>query len=188
MATTPVKENPDTEFLQHYLKNNITAQPNGTYSLQFPWKTNHPYLQSNYTVSAKHTKFMANHLANTPQLLQLYNRIIEDQESRGFIERVSRDKSTSFHYILHHPVRKESLTTSICIVYDCSCKQSPDFNDCLNPGPPFLNDLCAIFLRFRQHNIAFSSDIEKAFLHIHLTGILLAFSGFPTQPIPIVHL
>jgi len=41
-------------------------------------------------------------------------------------------------------------------------------NDCLDPGPPFLTDLCAILLRFRQHEYAFSSDIEKAFLHIHL--------------------
>ena len=31
--------------------------------------------------------------------------------------------STSVHY---HPVRKESLTALIRIVYDCSCKQSPD--------------------------------------------------------------
>jgi len=29
VTTTPVKVNPDTEFLQHYLKNNITVQPNG---------------------------------------------------------------------------------------------------------------------------------------------------------------
>jgi len=59
---------------------------------------------------------MANRLAKTPHLLQLYNRIIEDQESRRFIERISRDTSTSVHYIPHHPVRKESLTTPIRIV------------------------------------------------------------------------
>ena len=165
-ATTPVKQNSDTEFLQQYLDNNVTVQPNGTYSLKFPWKTNHPTLPSNYTVCAKCTRSIAFRLAKTPHLLKLYNSIIEEQESRGFIERVSSNTSTSVHYIPHHPVRKESLTTPIRIVYDCSCKQSPDspsLNDCLNPGPPFLNDLCAILVRFRQHNIAFSSDIEKAF-------------------------
>ena len=35
-------------------------------------------------------------------------------------------------------------------------------------GPPFLNDLCTILLRFRCHPIAFASDIEKAFLHVVL--------------------
>ena len=56
-------------------------------------------------------------------------------------------------------------------MYDCSCKQSPDapsLNDCLHPGPLFLNDLCAILLCFRQHSFAFSADIEKAFLHVYL--------------------
>ena len=163
-----MKQNSDTEFLQQYLDNNVTVQPNRTYSPKFPWKINHPIVPSNYNVCAKRTRSMANRLATTPHLLKLYNSIIEEQESRGFIERVSSNASTSVHYIPHHPVRKESLTTPIRIVYDCSCKQSPDspsLNDCLNPGPPFLNDLCAILLCFCQHNIAFSSDIQKAFLH-----------------------
>ena len=180
-AITPVKQNSDTEFLQQYLDNSVTVQPNGTYSLKFPWKTNHPTLPSNYTVCAKRTRSMAFRLAKTPHLLKLCNSIIEEQESRGFIERVSSNTSTSVHYIPHHPVKKESLTTPIRIVYDCSCKQSPDspsLNDCLNPGPPFLNDLCAILLRFRQHNIAFSSDIEKAFLHVHLDKADRNFTRF----------
>ena len=56
-------------------------------------------------------------------------------------------------------------------MYDCSCKQSPttlSINNCLHPGPPFLNDLSAIFLRFRQHRFAFLADIKKAFLHVYL--------------------
>lgn len=65
-ATVPVKQNPDTEFLQQYLENNVTVQPNGTYSLKFPWKTNHPFLPSNYTICAKRTRSMANRLAKTP--------------------------------------------------------------------------------------------------------------------------
>ena len=81
------------------------------------------------------------------------------------------------HYIPHHPVRKESPTTPIRIVHDCSCKQSPNspsLNDCLDPGSPFLNDLCAIFLRFRQYNFAFS----LAFLHVHLDEIGRHFTHF----------
>jgi len=35
-------------------------------------------------------------------------------------------------------------------------------------GPPLLNDLCSILLRFRLHNYALSTDIEKAFLHVKL--------------------
>ena len=95
-----------------------------------------------------------------------------DQLKRGFIELVDTSKkSNKEHYIPHHCVKKNSSTTPIRIVYDCSCQQSdkhPLLNDCLHTGPPFLNDLCSILLRFRTHNYAISTDIEKAFLHISL--------------------
>ena len=171
-GTNPITQNPDTKFLQQYMDMHISLQPDGAYSLKFPWKINHPLLPSNYAVCARRTRSMAYRLAKTPKLLQMYGAIIEEQERRGFIEKIDCNKQHgSIHYIPHHPVRKESSTTPIRIVYDCSCKQSPhspSLNDCLDPGPPFLNDLCAILLCFRQYNFAFSSDIEKAFLHVHL--------------------
>ena len=121
-------------------------------------------------------------LAKTPLLLKVYGNIIQEQERKGFVERVDTSStSQSVHYIPHHPVKKESTTTPIRIVYDCSCKQSassPSLNDCLNPGPPFLNDLCSILLCFRQHKFAFSADIEKAFLHVHLDEVDRDFTRF----------
>ena len=56
-------------------------------------------------------------------------------------------------------------------MYDCSSHPSKDhasLNDCLLVGPPFLNDLCSILLRFRRHTFATATDIEKAFLHVKL--------------------
>ena len=87
-------------------------------------------------------------------------------------------------------MRKESSTTPICIVYDCSCKQSPSYpslNNCLNSSPPFLNDLCSILFCFRQHNCALSADIEKTFLHVQLDETDRDFTCFlwlsnPTDP------
>ena len=76
------------------------------------------------------------------------------------------------HYIPHHPVRKESATTPIRIVYDCSCKSSsdsPSLNDCLMSTPPKLNDITSLILRFRSDRYAVTTDIEKAFLNIGLT-------------------
>ena len=66
----------------------ITLQPDGAYSLKFPWKDNHPLLPSNYAVCARRTRAMAYRLAKTPKLLQVYGAIIDEQERRGFIERV----------------------------------------------------------------------------------------------------
>ena len=171
-GTTRIMKNSDTEFLHKYMATKIAVQPDGAYSLKFPWKDSHPPLPSNYTVCYRRTRSMVHRLAKTPRLLKMYDSIIKEQLTRGFIERVDDNyRRGSVHYIPHHPVRKESSTTPIRIVFDCSCKSSadsPSLNDCLHPGPPSVNDLCSILVRFRQHNIAFSADIEKAFLHVHL--------------------
>ncbi|XP_074651589.1 uncharacterized protein LOC141906245 [Tubulanus polymorphus] len=101
----------------------------------------------------------------------VYNRIIEDQLSRDFIERVHDDDETRGHYLPHHSVKKDSKTTPIRIVYDCSCRQSsvdPSINDCIETGPRLLNDLAAILLHQRTGHVALSSDIEKAFLMVKL--------------------
>ena len=130
-------------------------------------------LPSNREICWKRVQSLVRHLAQTPELLLTYDNIIADQVKRGFIEKVvdPPDHPSKTHYIPHHCVKKNSATTLIRIVYDCSCRQSshhPSLNDCLLPGPHFLNDLCAILLHFRTHNYAISADIEKVFLHVTL--------------------
>lgn len=114
MGTTPVKQSSDTEFLQQNFDNNISLQPDGTYCLKFPWKTSHPTLPSNYTICAKRTRSMIYRLAKNLLLLKVYGNIIQEQERKGFIERVDTSStSQSIHYIPHHPVKKELTTTPI---------------------------------------------------------------------------
>ena len=119
----------------------------------------------------KKARSLAHKLSQEPELLQLYGSIIQEQEQRGFIEKVSvPDLAADVHYIPHHPVRKTSSTTLIRIVYNCSfhTSGSPSLNDCLLTGPSLLTDMCGILLRFRSHPIGISTDLEKAFLHVRL--------------------
>jgi hypothetical protein len=116
---------------------------------------------------------MINRLSKEPKMLKLYGNIIANQEKRGFIEKVDVDINTNrrIHYIPHHAVKKDSLTTPIRIVYDCSCRESSDkasLNDCLMSVPPKINGLTGIIARFRLNKYAVSTDIEKALLQIEL--------------------
>jgi len=144
----------------------------GSYCAQFPWKDSHPPLPTNFSTCAHRTRALARKLAMSPSLLTQYNNILLDQEDRVFIEKVPNPSATTrCHYIPHHAVLKDSSTTPVHIVYDCSCHQGrnqPSLNDCLHTSQPQLNDLCCIILRFRLHPVGICSDIEKAFLHIHL--------------------
>ena len=112
-------------------------------------------------------------LAKVPDLLQRYSDIIDDQLTRGIIEKVPPDStpSTKLHYIPHQPIFRDSKTTPIRIVFDCSCRSnsgSNSLNDCLESGPPLLNDITAMLMRFRLHRFGLVTDIEKAFLAICL--------------------
>ena len=154
------------------MQSSIICQSDGSYNLRFPWKEDHPPLPSNFSVCEKRLRSLARRLAHTPDILQAYGDIISEQETRGFIERVQTKSTTDCtHYVPHHPVKKESATTPIRIVYDCSCRQSqnqPSLNDCLMVGPTFLNDMCGILLRFWSHRYGLLTDIEKVFLHVTL--------------------
>ena len=132
----------DKDFLQNYQRSCITRECDGGYSAKFPWKDDHPPLPCSFYTCDRRTRSLAESflLGQTPHLLKTYGEIISDQENRVFIERVTTtNPSDKAHYIPHHSVMKESSTTPIRIVYDCSCKQSnnsPSLNDCLMVGPP----------------------------------------------------
>ena len=138
---------------------------------RFPWKEQHPLLPTNFNI-CKRTQSLVQRLSQAPHLLSRYGAIKADQLQCGFNERVQKlNQSISTHYIPHHAVKKDSVTTAIRVVFDCSCSESTSpasLNDCLEPGPTLLNDLCSILLRFHVHNYSFATDIEKAFLHIRL--------------------
>ena len=159
-------------FLQEYLRDSVTRQTDGTYLVKFPWKPAHPVLPMNKSTCERRVRALARKLNNTPDMLQVYNGIIEEQLRRGFIEKVpDSELSIPCHYIPHHGVHKDSVTTPLRIVYDCSSREAKhlaSLNDCLEIGPPFLQQLPAILLRFRTHKFGISADIEKAFLHVQL--------------------
>ena len=164
----PVTQDESRCDFEHFRDSYIEKRQN-QYVAKLPWKNDHPPLPTNYQTSEIRTRRMVQRL---PQdTLAVYDRIIREQEARGFIEHVSDDDRSSGHYLPHHGVKKDSATTPIRVVFDCSSKastQDPSLNDCLEKGPPLLNELAGILLRFRIHAIAYISDIEKAFLHIGL--------------------
>ena len=81
-------------------------------------------LPSSFATCKGRTLTLLNKLRKFRELLQLYDEIIKDQELRGFIEKVSDDTAKDVHYLPRHSVKKDSVTTPIRIVYNCSCWES----------------------------------------------------------------
>ena len=160
---------------------------NNRYTASLPWKDGHPPLPSNYNMAWKRMISVLEKLRKNPNDLELYNKIILDQLERGFIESVNDDDVTSgVHYLAHHAIYKNSATTPLRIVFDCSSnvKGSPSLNDCLYSGPCLMNELASILLRFRLGKFACAADISKAFLQVGLNDCDRDFTRFlwPENP------
>lgn len=152
------------EFQQKYLH-----KDGDQYCARLPWKEDHPTLPTNHGFTKKRTNHMISKL--NLDIKRVYDSIIKDQLRQGFVEKIENDDPERGHYLPHHSVKKDSVTTPIRIVYDCSARSNssnPSLNDCLHKGPTLLNDMIGILLRFRTQPIAVTSDITKAFLHVKL--------------------
>jgi hypothetical protein len=103
-------------------------------------------------------------------ILPLYSKIIPDQLTAGFIEKVPRSLPTpsGCHYIPHFAVVKDSATTPIHIVYDCSCKTRSGINYCLLTGPPFKTVCCTSFFASGFNVSVFHPILKKAFHRVLL--------------------
>ena len=193
MTGTAAENNSDKQFLLGYSKTCITRLPDGSYCTRFPWKENHPPLPTNSNICRKRIRSLANWLSQTPGLLQTYNSIICDQLNRDFIERVyTPEKPGLTHFIPHYCVKKNLITTSIRIMYDCSCHQSKDYpslNDCLLIGPHSLNDLCQSSSISVHTTTPFLPILKRHFSTFNSTRVIEiapAFSGSVIPQIPTV--
>ena len=122
-VTQQIGEESDNNFLENYQRSCIRREDDGAYCVKFPWKQDYQPLPSNYTICKTKVRSLTRQLNQTPELLHPYGRIIAEQEQKGFIEKVTNlYLAKSVRYIPHHPVKKESSTTPIRIVYNCSCR------------------------------------------------------------------
>ena len=153
-----------------YVKQSIEYR-NDKYVAKFPWKADHPTLPSNYNIIRNMTRATIRKLAKKPELLSLFDRLIRHQLENEFIEKVpDADLNKICHYIPYHYVTKDSSTTPLRIVYNCSQKgwNGVSFNDCVETGPALHNDQSSILIRFRTFAIGIVADVEKAFYHVGL--------------------
>ena len=145
------------------------------YYARLPWKKDHAPLPPNYKMAVGQLHALISSLRRRPDLLDHYHKIIKENVDNGFIEKVYNPRiSPKVHYNTHHAVLKDSPTTPIRIVHNCSAKASkgpPSLNDCLMKGPSMTEKLANILLIFRTNKYAFSADISKAFLRVGLQEV-----------------
>ncbi|VDL78098.1 unnamed protein product [Nippostrongylus brasiliensis] len=169
------REKVNQEILQNF-RNTIEKRHDGYY-VRLPWKENCTSLPDNKSIAWKRLHSVLKAYQHDRATLKQYDDIFKDQLEKGIIEEVSRHDRTEkriIHYLPHQAViTPNKETTKMRVVFDASAhyKDKPCLNDVLHQGPLILPDMVSILLRFRAHKIAIISDVEKAFLQVHLHEI-----------------
>ncbi|UYV78560.1 hypothetical protein LAZ67_16002002 [Cordylochernes scorpioides] len=141
----------------------------GRYEVHLPWIEPAQKLKENKSHVEKRLWKMTEDLKKRG-FYHHYNKIFEEWEENGIIERIQSDQDDTLEYFLLHRavVKSGSSTTPVRPVFDASCKTKGGWslNDCLAKGPNLLELIPDIMLRFRLNKIGVIADIEKAFLQI----------------------
>ena len=79
---------------------------NGRYEVSLPWREYHESLPDNYDLSLRCLQGLLRRLRQDPAILKEYNAIIQDQLSKGVVERADESHGTpgKTHYLPHHAV------------------------------------------------------------------------------------
>ena len=169
VGITPSQFTPDERnAVDKFVKTVVYSE--GKYWVKLPWKRDAKALPTNYRMAVGQYRSLLNNLQKDPEKLKLYNGVIEDYLKQGFIEKVTND-GVHGHYLPHHPVFKDSVTTPLRIVFNASAKQGSEavsLNDMLDTGPSLTEKLIDSLLSFRVGQYALSADISKAFLRVGL--------------------
>ncbi|GFY55645.1 uncharacterized protein TNIN_424281 [Trichonephila inaurata madagascariensis] len=131
------KQNSYEEALNNF-QEKLTILPNGSYELELPWKYDPVILPDNKVLTlARHEKVIKR--AESKGFLREYQKVFEDWENLGIIERVPEKEvnTNNCHFLAHRPVIKlESETTKYHPCFDGSAceKGKPSLNHCLYKG------------------------------------------------------
>ncbi|XP_069166805.1 uncharacterized protein [Procambarus clarkii] len=170
LGIVPEQPSPDDDWTYKQYLDSVICRDN-QYWVRLPWKLNHPQLPVNHFIAQNQLRSQVLCLQRQPENLKLYHEIIQKQLDDKFIEVVTNDNLKEGHYLPHHPVLKNSATTLLRIVFNCSTKtrqSSVSLNDCFQTGPSLTQSLYDVLLKFHIGTYAYTADINKAFLRVGL--------------------
>ncbi|XP_058840681.1 uncharacterized protein LOC131696154 [Topomyia yanbarensis] len=172
----------------------VTRGNEGRYTVRLPFKDGQiERLGENRKTALHRFRLLENRLSRNPDLGSQYQEFMTEYLRLGHMAPVPDDAhdSRSCYYLPHHPVVKDSSTTTkVCVVYDASCKTSTglSLNDILLVGPVIQEDLRSLIVRARLHPIILIADVEKMYRQIILHSDDTHFQRVfwrtsPTKPI-----
>lgn len=196
----------EDQYVIEFFKQHFRRDEHGRCMIKLPFKTSidptavlgksrenalRQFLQLEKTF-ARNPNFKAEYVKNmNDYLLQGHMIELHDTESDRLYYTEDGTPAYDCYYLPHHAVIKDdSTTTHLRPVYNASKPSSNgnSLNSILFKGPIFLNDLIAILLNWRFHEIAFVCDIQQMYRQIRvydsdITYQRILMRNDPSEPI-----
>nr|XP_055052534.1 uncharacterized protein LOC129438043 [Misgurnus anguillicaudatus] len=160
----------DTQAISMLEKKTIRVEVNGVkrYATPLLWKSSLPPLAAPKESVLPLLRGTEKRLSQDSEKAQAYKSEISKLSEAGYVMKIpqSTAEETQGWYIPHHMVHHNGKNR---IVFNCSFSyKGLSLNERLLPGPVLGATLLGVLLRFREHTVAFSSDIKGMFHQVHL--------------------
>ena len=144
-----------------------TTKVGDRYQISLLWKPNVD-LPKNRWVAERQLRTLEQRLQKDPTLKEQYKKTIDDDLAKGYIVEVPTvDATLKNWYLPHHPVTNVNKPGKVRRKTNASSVfKGQSLNNNLLTGPDFLCNLTGLIMRFRQHSVALSADIEAMLMQV----------------------
>lgn len=154
---------------EEHFKQNLQRNDDGRFVVAIPLNDAITELGESRTNATKRFLNLERKLDKDSNLKTEYSNFIQEYLDLNHMSLAANQDDNTGFFLPHHAVIKESSTTTKTrVVFDGSAKSTSGLalNDCMMVGPNIQDDLFSILLRFRQHPIVLSADIEKMYRQV----------------------
>ncbi|XP_055600480.1 uncharacterized protein LOC129749527 [Uranotaenia lowii] len=169
---------------EEHFRRTVQRAPDGRYIVRLPLKEAAVNIGDNRNTARRRFYMIESRLQRNKELQIQYRDFMAEYETLGHMQRVAdtAESDSSRYYQPHHPViRETSSTTKVRVVFDASCKSATgkSLNDVLMVGAVIQDDLRAIILRSRLHQIMLIADIKQMYRQILLKTVTYGTASAP---------
>ncbi|XP_018401738.1 PREDICTED: uncharacterized protein LOC108778911 [Cyphomyrmex costatus] len=150
---------------------NVSRDPEGRFIVKLPINDDKmQQLGESYEIAKRRFLKLERRLSFQPEVYSQYKKFMQEYIDLNHMREIKLSTNQEVAYYLpHHPVFKESSTTTkLRVVFDASCKSASglSLNDALLVGPTIQEDLFSHLVRFRTFRYAMTADITKMYRQI----------------------
>ncbi|XP_068204556.1 uncharacterized protein [Palaemon carinicauda] len=159
----------DTTFLKKAESNVVFKD--GHFEIPLPFRNQNLMVPNNKILAIKRALYQKKKMQKDPKYHSDYVNFIDKILQNDYAERIPDSlltaKSGHVWYLPHHGVYNQRKPDKIRVVFDCSAKfNGIPLNNQLLQGPDLTNSLIGVLTRFREHQVAFTCDVESMFYQV----------------------